>query len=153
LGSEEKRDEEEEDDDDDEDGDHEMDNAQENILGTFAREAQEQFQRRCIVPGENRVGMGSRKGGVMSEGNVTTDHQKIRKWAEERGGKPATVKGTGRGEQAGILRLDFEPPDEGLEPISWPEFFEKFEKERLAFLYQDQTADGSTSRFHKFVQR
>ena len=30
----------------------------------------------------------------MAEGNVTTDHEKIRKWAEERGGKPSTVKGT-----------------------------------------------------------
>jgi hypothetical protein len=90
----------------------------------------------------------------MSEGNMTTDHEKIRKWAEERGGKPATVAGTGtKKEHAGILRLDFEPKDEKLEPISWNEFFQKFEESELAFLYQDRTADGSISRFHKFVSR
>jgi hypothetical protein len=89
----------------------------------------------------------------MAEGNVTTEHDKIRKWAEERGGKPATVKGTGRRDQPGVLRLDFEPKDEDLEPISWEEFFRKFEAEKLAFLYQDKTAGGSVSRFHKFIER
>jgi hypothetical protein len=94
---------------------------------------------------------------TMSEGKTTIDHDEIREWAEERGGVPATVKGTGRGKgkagETGILRLDFEPRDEELEEIGWDEFFEKFDKEKLAFLYQDETADGSTSRFHKFVNR
>jgi len=90
----------------------------------------------------------------MSEGNVTTDHKKIRKWAEERGGVPSTVKGTGSSKgEAGILRLDFEPRDEGLEPVGWEDFFEKFDREKLEFLYQDKTADGKVSRFHKFVNR
>ena len=43
--------------------------------------------------------------------------------------------------------------DDELQEISWADFFGKFEKEKLAFLYQDRTADGSVSRFHKFVQR
>ena len=94
----------------------------------------------------------------MSEGKTTTDHDEIRQWAEERGGVPSTVAGTERGgkkgaEHAGILRLDFEPHDEGLEEISWDEFFEKFDKEKLAFLYQEETAGGETSRFHKFINR
>lgn len=89
----------------------------------------------------------------MAEGNVTTEHGKIRKWAEERGGNPATVKGTGRRDEPGVLRLDFEPKDADLEPISWDEFFKKFEAEKLAFLYQDRTADGAISRFHKFINR
>ena len=89
----------------------------------------------------------------MSEGKVTTDHKQIRRWAEERGGKPATVKSTSSNEGPGILRLDFEPRDEGLEPVEWDDFFEKFEEEGLAFLYQDQTADGKVSRFHKFINR
>ena len=29
----------------------------------------------------------------------------------------------------------------------------KFDEAGLAFLYQDKTADGGTSRFHKFVRR
>jgi len=89
----------------------------------------------------------------MSQGHVTTDHNAIRRWAEERGGKPATVKSTARHGDAGILRLDFEPKDEALEPIPWDRFFEKFEHEKLAFLYQDKTEDGSMSRFHKFINR
>jgi hypothetical protein len=89
----------------------------------------------------------------MSEGQVTTDHDTIREWIEERGGVPTSVEGTGRGQQPGVLRVDFEPEDAELEAISWDDFFEKFERERLAFLYQERTKDGSISRFHKFVNR
>jgi hypothetical protein len=84
---------------------------------------------------------------------TTTNHEIIRQWAEERGGVPATVSGTGNKNESGILRLDFEPRDEGLDEISWEEFFAKFEKEKLAFLYQEETSEGAESRFHKFVQR
>lgn len=93
---------------------------------------------------------------MSGESHSTTDHNTIRRWIEERGGRPATVRGTERGsEEAGILRVDF--PDRGeeqkLEPLGWDEFFDKFEKADLAFLYQDQTKDGDTSRFFKFVSR
>lgn len=86
----------------------------------------------------------------MSESQTTTDHEKIQKWAESRGGHPATVKGTGDGEP-GLLRIDFDPQEESLERIDWDAFFEKFDEEGLAFLYQDKTKDGATSRFCKFV--
>lgn len=90
----------------------------------------------------------------MSDTEITIDHDKIKAWAEERGGRPATVKDTGKSSDAGVLRLDFEPETApGLELISWEEFFDKFEKERLVLLYQEKTQDGSTSRFHKFVER
>ena len=89
----------------------------------------------------------------MARAQITVDHDKIRRWAESRGGEPATVKDTEDGDEAGILRLDFDPPDEGLEKISWEEFFDKFEDADLAFLFQEKTAGGKTSRFHKFVDR
>jgi len=89
----------------------------------------------------------------MAQGKVTTDHDKIRQWAEERGGSPATVKSTQTDSEPGVLRLDFEPRDSALEPIEWDEFFEKFDGEGLALLYQDRTDDGKISRFHKFVNR
>jgi hypothetical protein len=96
---------------------------------------------------------GNRSEGLtMSEAKTTTDHNKIRRWAEERGGVPTSVSGTGDGE-TGILRLDFDPKDEQLKEISWADFFDKFEEKKLAFLYQDRTDDGSVSRFHKFVGR
>jgi hypothetical protein len=90
---------------------------------------------------------------VMSKAEVVTDHDTIRQWAEDRGGRPATVKGTAD-EGAGVLRIDFEPERaESLEIISWEEFFEKFDAENLGFLHQEETGDGSPSRFHKFVNR
>ncbi len=89
----------------------------------------------------------------MARAQATTDHEKIRQWAEHRGGHPATVKATEKGHEPGILRLDFDPPDDSLEQISWDDFFEKFEDADLAFLYQEKTAGGKESRFHKFVAR
>ena len=87
----------------------------------------------------------------MSESHTTTDHKKIKKWVDERKGTPATVNETGKGGHAGILRIDFGPKEEGLEEISWDEFFQKFDEAHLQFLYQDKTKDGKLSRFHKFV--
>jgi uncharacterized membrane protein YdjX (TVP38/TMEM64 family) len=89
----------------------------------------------------------------MSDAKTTTDHEEIRAWAEKRGGSPASVRDTGGRDAPGVLRLDFDPADEDLEPISWDEFFQKFDDEKLAFLFQDRTADGSLSRFHKFINR
>ncbi|WP_207434228.1 hypothetical protein [Sabulibacter ruber] len=87
----------------------------------------------------------------MSESaKTTTDHDTIRKWAEARDGKPATVKGTGKGEEAGLLRINFPGyAEDNLEDITWEEFFEKFEEKKLAFLYQDE----KDSRFSKLVNR
>lgn len=84
---------------------------------------------------------------------TTTDHDTIRRWAEERGGVPAVVRGTEDDEGEGILRIDFAEPDDSLEEISWEEFFEVFEDRELAFLYQDETEEGNESRFFKLVNR
>jgi hypothetical protein len=82
-------------------------------------------------------------------GQPTTDHEAIRRWAEKHGGKPARVKGTGDEEDAGLLRIDF-PGYSGegkLEPISWEEWFEKFDEKKLALIYREQ------DRFNKIVSR
>lgn len=91
----------------------------------------------------------------MSQAEATTDHDAIRRWVEDRGGRPAAVKSTHSGGETGILRIDFPGygDDDALEEIGWDEFFEKFEREKLAFLHQDETGGGKTSRFFKFVQR
>lgn len=93
---------------------------------------------------------------AANESKITTDHETIRQWAEERGGKPATVKGTQRGnESTGMIRIDFPgySGEESLEPISWDEFFDKFEEKKLALAYQEKTADGTPSNFNKLVSR
>jgi len=89
----------------------------------------------------------------MAESKTTTNHDEIRRWVDARGGRPAAVRDTGNGDDAGILRIDFGDQDEGLEEISWEEFFQTFDESDLAFLYQDETAEGSESRFNKFVSR
>lgn len=84
-----------------------------------------------------------------------TDHQEIRSWAEERGAKPACVRGTGGSNDVGIIRLDF-PGYSGegsLDEISWDEWFQQFDDSDLALLVQNQTADGQQSNFNKLVSK
>ena len=97
----------------------------------------------------------SKRDHSAAESHLTTDHDKIRAWVEERNGRPAAVKATESEDDPGILRIDF-PGYSGegtLEPISWEEFFKKFEEEGLAFLFQERTADGKKSNFNKIVSR
>jgi hypothetical protein len=89
---------------------------------------------------------------MTAQAIATTDHETIRRWAEERAGHPACVKGT-RGQRGCLLRIDFDPPEDSLDPLEWDEFFTTFDNNNLAFLYQDQTASGGKSRFAKFVDR
>ena len=89
----------------------------------------------------------------MAESKTTTNHDEIRRWVEARGGRPASVRETGNGDDPGILRIDFGDQDEGLEAISWDEFFQAFDENDLAFLYQKETEDGGESRFNKFISR
>ena len=91
----------------------------------------------------------------MSEAKVTTDRNEIRTWVEARGGHPARVKGTEDEGGSGVLRIDYPgySGEETLEPISWNEFFEGFEENKLAFLYQEETKAGDESRFSKLIDR
>lgn len=88
------------------------------------------------------------KGDTKSK--TTKDHDTIRRWAEERGGKPTMVEGTQ------ILRFNFDEPggddDDKLKEVSWEEFFEVFDDSDLSFLYSDETQGGKTSRFFKFIR-
>lgn len=89
----------------------------------------------------------------MSEARKITDHDEIRRWAEERGGVPVVVEGTeSGGDGAGVLRFDFGEREPNLKQVSWEDFFATFDKKHLALLAQD-TVDGGTSRFFKFVER
>lgn len=60
-----------------------------------------------------------------------TDHDEIRNWVEERGGRPAKLAEVeAEGEEIGLLRIEFPDIeiDANLESISWEEFFDKFEE-------------------------
>jgi hypothetical protein len=85
---------------------------------------------------------------------VTIDHEEIREWADSRCGRPSVVTGTGTEDHPGILRIDF-PGYSGrktLEPISWDEFFQKFEENNLALVYSAH-AHGHRSNFNKLIAR
>ncbi len=92
---------------------------------------------------------------MAGSSKTTTDHDEIRTWVEERDGKPVSVRGTGDEDEPGVLRIDF-PRGAGndrLEEISWEAWFEKFDENKLAFLYQDRKADGEQSTFFKLVSQ
>jgi hypothetical protein len=97
----------------------------------------------------NPTTSGSQKSAVM------TDHDEIRKWDEERGGTPARVQGTGGGDDVGMIRIDFPgySGEQSLEPISWEEWFDKFEERNLALVVENQSPEGDKSRFNKLVSR
>ncbi len=81
---------------------------------------------------------------------ATQSHDVIQKWAEERGGEPATVASTRHGNRAGVLRLNF--PGYGgqsLQAISWDDWFRSFDDRDLVFLYQDRLANGRQSNFFR----
>jgi len=87
----------------------------------------------------------------MNMAEATTDHDRIRRWAESKGGMPAAVARTRDERSVGIIRIMF--PDaprsehEALTEISWDEFFEQFEQANLALLYEEE------SIFSKIVGR
>lgn len=76
----------------------------------------------------------------MADQKTTTDHEAIRRWAEERGGRPALA--LEQQDQPLGLRIEFpedrEGADELLRLISWDEFFQKFDEDNLVFLYRDE---------------
>jgi len=81
------------------------------------------------------------------EWRITNNHDEIRSWMESRSGVPAVIRGSTQtipalsilmGESDAILRK------EGLEPITWDEFFDSFETNRLSFRYA-APKNGSTN--------
>ena len=77
-------------------------------------------------------------------GGATTDHTEIRRWIEERGGKPA-ISPDGK---LGIKFSDTRESD-----VAWSTFFEIFENNSQVFVYQGKLSDGSVSSFFKFTDR
>lgn len=92
---------------------------------------------------------------MAAESKTTTDHEAIRRWAEERDGKPAAVRATESRDDPGILRIDFPggAGEESLDHISWDEWFAKFDEKNLEFLYQEEKKSGEGSTFFKLVSR
>ena len=90
----------------------------------------------------------------MAAATITTDHDESRSWAEERGGFPALVRATGANAPSS-LRIGFPgfSNDDGVERISWDEWFLAFDQRKLAFLHQEETEDGQVSHFNKLLSQ
>ena len=83
---------------------------------------------------------------------VTTDHDVIKRWAQERDARPATVEGTEHDGRVGVLRLNFggtDSRDSRLREISWDDWFETFDARNLNFMYQETRTDGQQSNFFR----
>lgn len=80
---------------------------------------------------------------------ATRDHDVIRRWAEERRARPATVGGTEHGDRPGVLRFDFPGGSRDLDHISWDEWFSRFDGRNLVFLFQEHLKDGDQSNFFR----
>ncbi len=90
---------------------------------------------------------------------ITTDHDVIKKWIEDRGGHPSVVRAT-EGKRptrsktgGGLLRVEFRDPNDALDDVDWEGFFEVFEENKLAFLHYDRRKDGQISQFSRFLFR
>jgi len=84
--------------------------------------------------------------------NITTDHETIREWVETRGGTPAHR--TEEADDASSLYIVREGEQmEGLDSLSWAEFFETFEAEGLAFVYQEQEVGETDEWVYDLVER
>lgn len=82
---------------------------------------------------------------------VTTNHEVIRRWAEERGGVPSTVPGTEYGDHLGVLRFQFPGfGSEDLTEVTWEEFFATVDQRNLNFIFQEHMSDGTQSNFFRF---
>ena len=83
----------------------------------------------------------------MAAAVKTTDHEEIRRWAEERGGVPTVAGG-------GVLRIDFVEGresggrEESLEEVDWEEWFRIFDESNVQFLHSPE----KDSKFFKLVR-
>ena len=85
---------------------------------------------------------------------ITTDHDTIKSWTEARNGRPAMVESTeNKDGKGGLIRLQFSDDSDSLDPVEWDAFFEAFDNNELAMIYQEETSEGKQSTFNKFIDR
>ena len=85
---------------------------------------------------------------------ATKDHEAIRQWATRHDAEPATGIATASGPPArhvsdggSVLRFNF-PAARPFRAISWEEWLEIFDRQRLVFVYEEEVAD----RAHEIAQ-
>lgn len=81
---------------------------------------------------------------------ATQNHDVIKRWAEARGGRPATVQGTEHDDRPGVLRITFgDDVSDRLQHISWDDWFKSFDSRHLVFVFQQHRTGGQQSNFFR----
>lgn len=68
----------------------------------------------------------------------------MQQWIEDHGGRPATVAGTPLDENGlpSTVEISFDPNNQDLQALPWPEFFDWVEYHSLALRYDNAAPDG-----------
>jgi hypothetical protein len=90
---------------------------------------------------------------MFAQGKVTLDCKFIQHWADARGGRPAFIRQLTPSGAEMTLSIVFPDSDCGqiVRNLSWEEFFEHFDRLKLAFIYQEGDEGQELSRFYAFV--
>lgn len=86
----------------------------------------------------------------MKEGEkTTTNHEEVKTWVDSKQGRPARSK-TATGRDGTSLKIIFPGnTDKNLMEITWEEFFDEFDRDELAFVYQE----GGRDRYCRIIRR
>jgi hypothetical protein len=71
---------------------------------------------------------------------ATKDHDEIRSWVEEKGGRPVVRER--RGADGIVIDIAFGDTKDEYEPIGWDEFFDTFDSFGMEFRYEVGEQDG-----------
>lgn len=96
-----------------------------------------------------------------SQWRTTIKHSEIRSWTKRHGGRPQKIVQPDAKAAIVGLRLDFPGKKdevylgEAVERlnITWKEFFEIFEREKLGFLYEERKRIGVPMNAYRFIKR
>lgn len=108
------------------------------------RETSQEYDRETMTSSQEGLGMeeDSSENEDSESRKTTTDHDTIKEWAEQHGGRPTRVKGTD------IVNITFPGSSEdNLEDVSWSEFFVAFDDNNLALMYEEN------GNFNQLVDR
>lgn len=107
-------------------------------------------QRAGMVPTGIRMSEDTTRTG---DTETTTDHDTIREWVEERGSTAAQVTEPVGDDPGSLAVVPEGKMDDSVRGISWEAFFEIFEDEELAFVYQIDKDDPDEQWFCTFIER
>lgn len=89
------------------------------------------------------------------------NHQEIKDWAESKQGTPAIIDAPDAGSDKIGLRLDFPGLNDSAllarakpsKTVTWNEFFEIFDSQKLAFVIDSQNRGSDWSSTYRFIKR